>query len=154
MFDPSTGKQIYLSDILGKEFADYDNQLMYIENLDLEKKTISICAGQDYKHLVLDINPDNINMKYIYPMPHSLEITELEKPLKGETDEIGGLYGYESSYILEYGPEKTQWPIEGAWHITAKRKCYSHGRCWYECWDTDDNDYYGWINSFNINFYN
>ena len=54
--------------------------------------------------------------------------------------------------VLEGGPKKTQWHIEGNWNIVAKKKCFSHGTFWYECWDADDGDYYGRIKSYDLEF--
>ncbi len=153
MFDPYTGEQIFISDIFGKEFSDYDHaEYCYIGGIDLESKKVTL-FNINNESIVLDLDPDHINMKYIFPMPHTLELTELEKPRTGQINHSYNLYGYASSYVLEYGPEKKQWPIEGNWSVTAKRKCYSHGKWWYECWDTDDNDYYGWISGVRIDFY-
>jgi hypothetical protein len=74
---------------------------------------------------------------------------------KGEISS-GGLEieGYTSDYICDGGPKSRQWICEDTWHITAKSMAYSHGLVWYECWDTDDGDYYGWIDSDYLTFYN
>ena len=37
--------------------------------------------------------------------------------------------------------------------MTAKYKCESYGVTWYELWDTDDGDYYGWVDEEFIDFY-
>lgn len=39
------------------------------------------------------------------------------------------------------------------WHITAKNSCYNYGTNWYELWDSDDGDYYGWVDENYIDFY-
>ncbi len=64
-----------------------------------------------------------------------------------------GVYGYTSDYVLYYGSMETQHKVKDGWHITAYNTAYSHGITWYECWDTDDGDYYGWIDQNFISFY-
>lgn len=74
-------------------------------------------------------------------------------PRKGQVAG-NGVYGYASSYACySDGAQATQHKVENTWHITAKNTCYSHGVTWYECWDTDDGDYYGWIDSNYLSFY-
>ena len=74
-------------------------------------------------------------------------------PRKGQVAG-NGVYGYASSYACySDGKQATQHKVENTWHITAKNTCYSHGVTWYECWDTDDGDYYGWIDANYLSFY-
>ena len=74
-------------------------------------------------------------------------------PRKGQVAG-NGVYGYASSYACySDGAEATQHKVENTWHITAKNTCYSHGVTWYECWDNDDGDYYGWIDANYLSFY-
>lgn len=74
-------------------------------------------------------------------------------PRKGQVAG-NGVYGYASSYACySDGKQVTQHKVENAWHITAKNTCSSHGVTWYECWDTDDGDYYGWIDANYLSFY-
>lgn len=73
-------------------------------------------------------------------------------PKKGEIDG-NGVYGYTTDYVVNGGKKKTQHKVQDTWHITAKNKCSSYGITWYECWDSDDGDYYGWIDSKYLSFY-
>lgn len=73
-------------------------------------------------------------------------------PRKAEVDG-NGVYGYTSNYVLYGGSQETQHKVQDGWHITAYNTAYSHGVDWYECWDTDDGDYYGWIDARYIDFY-
>ena len=74
-------------------------------------------------------------------------------PRKGQVAG-NGVYGYASSYACySDGAQATQHKVENTWHITAKNTCYSHGVTWYECWGTDDGDYYGWIDANYLSFY-
>lgn len=71
---------------------------------------------------------------------------------RGEVDG-NGVYGYTTNYVVYGGSKQEQHKVQDTWHITAKNKCNSHGVTWYECWDTDDGDYYGWIDANYLSFY-
>lgn len=40
------------------------------------------------------------------------------------------------------------------WHVTAVRYCIVNGITWYELYDSDDGDYYGWVDEDHIDFAN
>ncbi len=63
------------------------------------------------------------------------------------------VYGYTSGYVVEGGAEELQWDMEEGWHITAVSAIYSKGKLWFDCYDTDDNDHYGWVKAEDILFY-
>lgn len=73
-------------------------------------------------------------------------------PRRGEIDG-NGIYGYTWNYVVYGGAQQTEHKVQDTWHITAYSTCYSHGVTWYECWDTDDGDYYGWIDANYLSFY-
>lgn len=73
---------------------------------------------------------------------------------KGQINTHGGsVDGYTTSYVCYGGSFEVQHHVQDTWHITAKNVYYSYGITWYECWDTDDGDYYGWIDANYIDFY-
>ena len=39
------------------------------------------------------------------------------------------------------------------WHVTAVSSYTKNGITWYELYDTDDGDYYGWLDEDHIDFY-
>ncbi len=65
----------------------------------------------------------------------------------------GDVYGYTDGYVVYNYAQETQHKVQHTWHITAYNICYSHGVTWYECWDSDDGDYYGWIDEKFLRFY-
>jgi len=78
----------------------------------------------------------------------------LDPVLYGEISSGGReIEGYTTSYVCDNEEKSVQWICEDTWHITAHRVVYSHGVQWYECWDTDDGDYYGWIDGNFLMFY-
>ncbi|MCC8136421.1 MAG: zinc ribbon domain-containing protein [Ruminococcus sp.] len=62
--------------------------------------------------------------------------------------------GYTTDYICYGGSYETvRKSLGDTWHITAMNVYTSNGTTWYELWDTDDGDYYGWVDSYYIDFY-
>ncbi|HAJ96907.1 MAG TPA: hypothetical protein DCO72_04145 [Ruminococcus sp.] len=62
--------------------------------------------------------------------------------------------GFTTDYVCNGGdPSKVRSSLGNHWHITAYRWCYSRGVTWYELYDSDDGDYYGWVDSNYIYFY-
>jgi hypothetical protein len=89
-------------------------------------------------------------------LPETSETTASQsfEYLYGEINSDGQIIeGYTTNYICNGGEKERQWICEDRWHITAKNIFYSYGITWYECWDTDDGDYYGWIDSKFLKFY-
>ena len=68
-FDAETGEMIQFSDIFGKDFEIYDEMVICIESVDLDKNTVKIYYYDEYNEtddkLLLKIYPEKINMKYI-----------------------------------------------------------------------------------------
>ncbi len=82
------------------------------------------------------------------------EVVALPEPMNGEINSGGvTIDGYTTDYICKGSEREVQWRCEDGWHITAKNLCYSYHTVWYECWDTEDGDYYGWIDASLLAFY-
>ena len=65
----------------------------------------------------------------------------------------GELRGFKRSYVVDGGtPEEYDVYLQDGWHIKAVNYCVSKGITWYELYDADDGDYYGWIDSAFIAF--
>jgi hypothetical protein len=63
------------------------------------------------------------------------------------------VYSYTTDYVCNGGRKvEERLDLEHGWHITAKNMCYSYDLTWYEVWDTDDGDYYGWVDENFISF--
>lgn len=66
----------------------------------------------------------------------------------------GVVSSYTTDYVCNGGEKNTvRQSLGDGWHVTAKYKCESYGVTWYELWDTDDGDYYGWVDEEFIDFY-
>lgn len=74
---------------------------------------------------------------------------------RGQINCHGGVVaGYTTDYIVNGGAcGMVRQSLGDTWHITAKNSCYNYGTTWYELWDSDDGDYYGWVDANYIDFY-
>lgn len=65
------------------------------------------------------------------------------------------VYGYTDSYVFANSQESVSrnWDVEETWHVTAARAVSCENGIFFDCYDTDDNDHYGWINRDDIYFY-
>lgn len=64
------------------------------------------------------------------------------------------IFSYKTNYVVNGGPQEIERDnLENGWHITAVRMHESYNLTWYELYDTEDNDYYGWVDSTYITFY-
>lgn len=75
--------------------------------------------------------------------------------MKGQINCHGGtVAGFTTDYVVNGGAVgKVRNSLGDTWHVTAKNKCDNYGVTWYELWDSDDGDYYGWVDSSYIDFY-
>ncbi len=65
-----------------------------------------------------------------------------------------GVSGFTTSYVVDGGAKTTVRETLGeGQHVTATSYCYAYGLTWYELYDTDDGDYYGWVDENFIDFY-
>lgn len=79
----------------------------------------------------------------------------LNSEMKGQINCHGEtVAGFTTDYIVNGGAAgKVRNSLGDKWHITAKNVCDNYGVTWYELWDSDDGDYYGWVDSSYIDFY-
>lgn len=75
--------------------------------------------------------------------------------MKGQINCHGGtVAGFTTDYVVNGGTVgKVRNSLGDTWHVTAKNACDNYGVTWYELWDSDDGDYYGWVDSSYIDFY-
>lgn len=75
--------------------------------------------------------------------------------MKGQINCHGGtVAGFTTDYVVNGGiVGKVRNSLGDTWHVTAKNACDNYGVTWYELWDSDDGDYYGWVDSSYIDFY-
>jgi hypothetical protein len=62
--------------------------------------------------------------------------------------------GLTRSYLIDGGGASYErHDLTHGWHITAVNEYFDGSTYWYELYDSDDGDYYGWVASYNISFY-
>ncbi|MBQ9808204.1 MAG: hypothetical protein IJM55_04985 [Ruminococcus sp.] len=62
--------------------------------------------------------------------------------------------GYDRSYIIDGGPiAYVRQDLTDGWHIKAVNRYSTDAAEWYELYDADDGDYYGWVSNHHISFY-
>lgn len=62
--------------------------------------------------------------------------------------------GLTKSYLIDGGAATYErHDLTHGWHITAVSEYYDGSIYWYELYDSDDGDYYGWVAEYNISFY-
>lgn len=62
--------------------------------------------------------------------------------------------GLTRSYLIDGGAATYErHDLTHGWHITAVNQYFDGSTYWYELYDSDDGDYYGWVASYNISFY-
>lgn len=85
----------------------------------------------------------------------SQQVEENNLNMKGQINCHGGtVAGFTTDYVVNGGAVgKVRNSLGDKWHVTAKNACYNYGVTWYELWDSDDGDYYGWVDSNYIDFY-
>lgn len=117
------------------------------------KKGLTIIAGIAFSLVIAVSVMFSVSMdRFIQPIYASANDLQGHLPRSGEVNG-SGVYGYTSNYVLYGGSQEVQHAVQDGWHITAYNATYSHGVMWCECWDTDDGDYYGWIDINYISFY-
>ena len=61
---------------------------------------------------------------------------------------------FTSDYVVYHGESAhVRDSLGNGWHIVAVNHCYSYGIHWYELYDADDGDYYGWVDLEYIDFW-
>lgn len=63
-----------------------------------------------------------------------------------------GVTGFATSYVVDGGAVEEVRHRLGDWHVKAVRYCNSKDVLWYELYDSEDGDYYGWVDAEYIDF--
>lgn len=97
-----------------------------------------------------------VSRQYISSTPIVIETVEVY-PCKslGRLNTQGlGVAGFATSYVVDGGEvSEIRHRLGDGWHVTAVNYCYSKDISWYELYDSDDGDYYGWVDENYIDFY-
>ncbi len=140
--------------------GEYDNKCA---SGDTSESEIRITAGSSIIYVKAVITPYNANgvagetITVDYTVAQSQSSVEVYScNAIGQINAPGGgpINGYATSYIVDRGAVSyTRTDLMDNWHVTAVRYCVVNGITWYELYDTDDGDYYGWLDEDHIDFY-
>lgn len=124
-----------------------------------------VISEQEYNNLMSEYNamnwinvPDNSD--YISGL---IDISAYDKPKQSvevhPCNELGvinthglGVIGFATSYVVDGSEAKEVRHRLGDWHVKAVKWCYSMDVLWYELYDADDGEYYGWVDADYIDF--
>ena len=145
---------------------EYDKLLSQIEEHNWTEPCTSSFSDFVKNNTDIKINYQPVVTTMVKTEPVTETPTTTEKPkviitptpvsnMQGQLNCNGGIVsGYSTSYVCESEDISTvRKSLGDKWHVTAKNKCFSYGIEWYELWDTDDGDYYGWVDASYIDFY-
>lgn len=97
-----------------------------------------------------------VSRQYISSTPVVIETVDVY-PCKslGRLNTQGlGVAGFATSYVVDGGEvSEIRHRLGDGWHVTAVNWCYFKEILWYELYDSDDGDYYGWVDANYIDFY-
>lgn len=158
--------------------GDFSSVSVQIQNQEYTSET-EFYAKEDFgDYIEIGFNPGvhPPSVAYVTPysdlgVPGDVIICDIPKEISG-TIQTGGMSypvdnmkgqinchgetvaGFTTDYVVNGGAaQKVRNSLGNAWHVTAKNKCDNYGVTWYELWDSDDGDYYGWVDSNYIDFY-
>ena len=136
------------SDIIAKIYVGEKMDVYYID------------GNEDWRYVEFGSYSGYVMSKYVILTdseglwadgPESAAVYSCEK--KGEINGRG-VAGFTTSYVVNGGAKTTvRDELGNRWHVTAKNYCSAYGVTWYELWDSDDGDYYGWVDGNYISFY-
>ena len=130
------------------------------------EKTYVHNDGSTVSHFVFNVTP--YNSDGIAGAPVSLNYNgELSLPPSNYSfvtscTKYGTIYspsgskvdGLTRSYLIDGGSATYErHDLTHGWHVTAVNQYFDGSTYWYELYDSDDGDYYGWVASYNISFY-
>ena len=160
-----TGTTGPISAELNKNTAVFQNEQIS-GSITLEDNYIKLCISSEKLQIPKDtemlfdirilesIQDKNNTVVSVTPADTSGVISQLPQTLYGQISSKGQtVSGMTSSYVCENGEFSTvRKQLGDKWHIRSDSSCYNYGILWYECYDSQDGDYYGWVNSEYLTF--
>lgn len=97
---------------------------------------------------------DMVSASYIRESSNTNAITSCTKYGKIYSPSGSKVDGLTKSYLIDGGSATYErHDLTDGWHIVAVNQYYDGSVYWYELYDADDGDYYGWVNQDNVSFY-
>ena len=140
--------------VLRKSGTSYDRSYLYED-------------GSTVSNFVFYVTPYNsdgvagsrVSMKYngehmIYVPQQSASVSSCTRYGTIYSPSGSKVDGLTKSYLIDGGAATYErHDLTHGWHVTAVSEYYDGSTYWYELYDSDDGDYYGWVASYNISFY-
>ncbi len=140
--------------VLRKSGTSYDRSYLYED-------------GSTVSNFVFYVTPYNsdgvagsrVSMKYngehmIYVPQQSASVSSCTRYGTIYSPSGSKVDGLTRSYLIDGGAATYErHDLTHGWHVTAVSEYYDGSTYWYELYDSDDGDYYGWVASYNISFY-
>ena len=111
---------------------------------------ISNCNINEIESNVTIVFSDKTNQTIKESIANRGVISEIS-PIHAKLIGDGTIIGYDTSFVVDGGAMKTvRTDLKKAWHVITHCQCVNHDQIYYECYDGDDGDYYGWIPEKNL----
>ena len=142
---------------------DVDGSTYLLQNGNSSADKIEITAfSGGVKKVVVEVTPynidgwagDTVSATYIPGNDRAVKVTSCTKYGTIYSPSGSKVDGLTRSYLIDGGAASYErHDLTHGWHITAVNQYYDGSTYWYELYDSDDGDYYGWVASYNISFY-
>ena len=151
-------------------YIDYGNDI--IEPYSLGSYTSSddevyLTAGSSLSYVIVTLTPYNQNgtagESIVCRGDAPAYFAEQSQPDSGVISDVrygvinthgGGVAGFTTAYVTgDAAAAHVRDSLGNMWHIKSVNTYYSYGIQWYELYDADDGDYYGWVDEYYIDFY-
>ncbi|MBR3631171.1 MAG: SH3 domain-containing protein [Oscillospiraceae bacterium] len=125
---------------------------------------VRLTAGSVFSYVTANVTPYSIDdtagdavscrgdMPVSQPKPQSANVTPCN--MYGFINTHGyKICSFTTDYVVNNGKEAyVRESLGHDWSVKAVNYCYSYGVEWYELYDADDGDYYGWVDANYIDF--
>ena len=106
------------------------------------------------------LSEESGRMEKIMHLPDSEYFkAHIERPYNYQTEEQRAgeainYTSYDDDYVLNGASKEGNeyWPLEEGWNVTVKRAVQNEDGLFYDCYDSEDGDYYKWVSAYDISF--
>lgn len=148
------------------EYIDYyDDGTEFLGKFRSDQPSVRLTAGSSLTYVMAVVTPynaDNISgetvtcLEYLPQAPPAQQNSGVEQCWQqGEIITYGKkVASFTTDYVVNHGKSAhVRDSLGNGWHIVAVNHYYSYGIHWYELYDADDGDYYGWVDLEYIDFW-
>jgi len=74
--------------------------------------------------------------------------------IRDKSEQLCGIVNDDFIYGNVSKENSRKWPVEDGWHVYVTRAVALEDGTYFDCYDSDDNDHYGWIHCYNLELEN